>query len=114
MKLDRSVMQTRLEDTAAAARQAEDDGYHGIFSSETAHDPFLPLVIAAEHTRRLELMTCIAVAFARNPMTLAVTAHDLHHFSGERFILGLGSQIRPTSSAASPWSGPTRRPGCGR
>ena len=50
-------------------------------------------MLAAEHSRRLDLMTSIAVAFARNPMTLAVTAHDLHRYSGERFVLGLGSQV---------------------
>ena len=59
------------------ARLAERVGYDGLWSAETSHDPFLPLVLAAEHTERIELGTGIAVAFARNPMTLAVLANDL-------------------------------------
>ena len=61
----------------AQAVEAEAAGYDGIWSAETSHDPFLPLVLAAEHTERLQVGTGIAVAFARNPMTLAMTANDL-------------------------------------
>ena len=57
----------------AQAIEAEAAGYDGIWSAETSHDPFLPLVLAAEHTERLQVGTGIAVAFARNPMTLAST-----------------------------------------
>ena len=31
------------------------------------------------------------IAFARNPMTVAVAANDLQAFSSGRFVLGLGS-----------------------
>jgi len=81
--------------TAERARALEEQGYDGLVSVETQHDPFLPLVLAAEHTQRVELMTGIAVAFARNPMTLANVGYDLHEYSKGRMILGLGSQIRP-------------------
>ena len=64
-------------------------------TAEIANDPFLPLALAAEHTERIQLMTSIAVAFARNPMTLANIGNDLQAFSKGRFILGLGSQIKP-------------------
>lgn len=95
---------------AAAAREHEAAGYDGLWTAETSHDPFLPLALAAEHTTSIELGTSIAVAFARSPMTLATTAHDLHAFSG-RFILGLGSQIKPhiTKRFSMPWSHPAAR-----
>ena len=80
---------------AQLAPLAKSMGYDGLAMAETAHDPFLPLVLAAEHTRRVELITSIAVAFARNPMILAGLANDLNAYSKGRFILGLGSQIRP-------------------
>jgi probable F420-dependent oxidoreductase len=93
------------------ARAAELAGYDGIWSAETSHDPFLPLALAAEHTEHVELGTGIAVAFARNPMTLAVVANDLQTLSKGRFLLGLGSQIRPhiEKRYSMPWSKPAAR-----
>jgi probable F420-dependent oxidoreductase len=93
------------------ARALEAAGYDGLLSAETSHDPFFPLLLAAEHTERIELITSIAVAFARSPMNLAGIAHDLNAFSRGRFILGLGSQIRPhiTRRFSMPWSSPARR-----
>jgi probable F420-dependent oxidoreductase len=98
-------------DAAETARKAESDGFDGLWCAETAHDPFIPLALAAEHTERIALGTAIAVAFARNPMTTAVLANDLHGFSGGRFILGLGSQIKPhiTKRYSMQWSHPAAR-----
>lgn len=96
---------------ARRAAEAEEDGYHGIWSPETGHDPFFPLLIAAQHTERIELGTGIAVAFARNPMNVAILANDLQLYSGGRFLLGLGSQIRPhiEKRFSMPWSHPAPR-----
>jgi probable F420-dependent oxidoreductase len=93
-----------------AAREHEEAGYSGFWTAETSHDPFLPLLLAAEHTESIELGTSIAVAFARNPMTLANTAYDLQAYSG-RFVLGLGSQIKPhiTKRFSMEWSKPAAR-----
>ena len=93
------------------ARRFEELGFDGVMTGEAAHDPFLPLLLAAEHTSRLRLMTGIAVAFARNPMLLAMQAHDLNAYSGGRFTLGLGSQIEPhiTRRFSMPWSKPAAR-----
>ena len=93
------------------AAQLEADGNLGAFSAETSHDPFLPLLVAAQHTTTLQLGTSIAVAFARNPMTLANTARDLNEFSEGRMVLGLGSQIKPhiTKRFSMPWSAPAAR-----
>src|ERR1700710_2615097 len=71
-----------LRDVGARAERMEADGYSGAFTFEGPHDPFFPLLLAAEHTERLELSTAIAVAFARNPMILANIGYDLHAFSG--------------------------------
>jgi probable F420-dependent oxidoreductase len=110
MKVDTIVM-TGLNDVAEAARQREDAGYSGLWTAETQHDPFLPLVLAAEHTREIELGTQIAVAFARNPMLLANIGWDLQSYSKGRFILGLGSQIKPhiTKRFSMEWSHPAPR-----
>ena len=75
--------------------ELEEIGYDGGFSFEAKHDPFLPLAVAAEHTQRLRLGTAIAIAFARNPMNLANLAYDLQVLCEGRFMLGLGSQVRP-------------------
>ncbi len=100
-----------LDEVPARARDAEAAGYDAIFSAEISSDPFLPLVLAAEHTERIELGTAIAVAFARNPMTLANLGHDLNAYSKGRFTLGLGSQIKPhiTRRLSMPWSKPASR-----
>ena len=100
-----------LSAVPGAARDAEAAGYDGAWSAETSHDPFLPLLMAAEHTERLELGTGIAVGFARNPMTLATTANDLQWYSKGRFMLGLGSQIKAhiEKRFSMPWSHPAPR-----
>jgi probable F420-dependent oxidoreductase len=94
-----------------SAKEVEAAGYSGAWTAETAHDPFLPLVLAAEHTERIELGTSIAVAFARNPMLLANLGWDLQAYSKGRFILGLGSQIKPhiEKRFSMEWSHPARR-----
>lgn len=93
------------------AKRLEAAGYAGAWSAETSHDPFFPLLLAAEHTSTIELGTGIAVAFARNPMTLANIGYDLQKFSEGRFLLGLGSQIKPhiTKRFSMPWSHPAPR-----
>ena len=111
MKLDGGLPGAAPAEVARAARELEDVGYDGGLTAETSHDPFLPLVVAAEHTDRLELGTGIAVAFARNPMTLANISYDLQAFSGGRFRLGLGSQIKAhiEKRFSMPWSHPAAR-----
>jgi len=110
MKVDGGVPQ-ELSKAAEGAREAEAAGYDGIWSAETSHDPFFPLLLAAQATERVELGTGIAVAFARSPMTLANVGYDLQQASGGRFILGLGSQIKPhiTKRFSMPWSHPAAR-----
>ena len=51
------------------------------------------------------------MAFARNPMTVANVGWDLQTYSQGRFILGLGTQIKPhiEKRFSMPWSHPVRR-----
>jgi probable F420-dependent oxidoreductase len=109
MKIDGGIGFNR--GVGKAAKEVEALGYDGAWTAETGHDPFLPLAIAAQSTEHLELGTAIAVAFARNPMNLAMVANDLQELSGGRFILGLGSQIKPhiTKRFSMPWSHPAPR-----
>jgi len=110
LKIDGGIP-NRLAGVAQAAAGLEQQGYDGGWTAETSHDPFLPLLLAAEHTSRLELGTNIAVAFARNPMIVANTGWDLQAYSKGRFILGLGTQIQPhiEKRFSMPWSHPARR-----
>ena len=110
MKVD-GGLGNNLHHAGTQAREAEAAGYSGIWTAETSHDPFFPLLLAAEHTESIELGTSIAVAFARNPMTLANIGWDLQAFSKGRFILGLGSQIKPhiTKRFSMEWSHPAPR-----
>jgi probable F420-dependent oxidoreductase len=100
-----------LRGAGEAARELEEQGYDGLWTAETNHDPFFPLLLASQTTERVELGTGIAVAFARNPMNLAQIAWDLQAASEGRFILGLGSQIKPhiTKRFSMPWSKPAAR-----
>jgi probable F420-dependent oxidoreductase len=111
MKVDTGVMAPSLSDIGPRARELEELGYDGLLTAETGHDAFLPIALAAEHTERIELATGIAVAFARTPMVLAYTANDLQQMSKGRFVLGLGSQIKPhiEKRFSMPWSHPARR-----
>ncbi|TDU01768.1 putative F420-dependent oxidoreductase [Streptomyces sp. 846.5] len=111
MKVDGKLSAWGTTEVVEEARGHEKAGYDGLWASESSHDPFLPLLLAAEHTERLEVGTAIAVAFARSPMQLAYTAHDLQSYSGGRFTLGLGSQIKPHIERrfSMPWSHPAPR-----
>ncbi|ODU07610.1 MAG: hypothetical protein ABS81_00440 [Pseudonocardia sp. SCN 72-86] len=106
--VDVLVDPTAPPDVAAALEQA---GAGGVWVTETVRDPFLALAGHAAATHHLRLATGVAIAFARSPMTLALSAHDLQRTSGGRLILGLGSQVRPhvTRRFSMPWSEPAAR-----
>ena len=93
------------------AIRAEKDGYDGFGAAETRHDVFPALALAARATRTITLQSGIAVAFARNPMSVAVLANDLQLISGGRFQLGLGSQVQAHIERrfAMPWGRPAAR-----
>lgn len=92
-------------------RALEAAGYDCAQTAEMANDPFFPLLLAAEHSERIQLATSIAVAFARSPMVLANISNDLQAYSRGRFRLGLGSQIAPhiEKRFSMPWGPPAAK-----
>ncbi len=94
MKFDVTLLEHDLNEMAMYAKTAESMGFDGIWTAETSHDPFLPLVLVAEHSRQINLGTAIAVAFPRSPAILAQMAWDLARYSQGRFVLGLGPQVK--------------------
>lgn len=94
MSVDARLEGIELTALAASAQAQEEAGYGGTWTSETSGDPFLPLVVAAEHTTEMRLGCAIAVMFARNPMSTAYLAHNLQAMSHGRFVLGLGTQVK--------------------
>ena len=95
-----------IADVAAAAKKTEALGFDGVCTPEAGHDPFLPLTIAAEHTRTIHLGTNVAIAFPRSPMVTAQLAWDLQQLSGGRFNLGLGTQVKGHNELrySTPWT----------
>ena len=111
MKVDLAFPLDGPADVRDAATRGEQAGYAALWTAETQHDPFVTLTLAATVTRRAQLGTAIALAFARNPMSLAVQANDVQTISGGRLLLGLGSQIKThiTRRFSMPWSQPAAR-----
>jgi alkanesulfonate monooxygenase SsuD/methylene tetrahydromethanopterin reductase-like flavin-dependent oxidoreductase (luciferase family) len=108
LKIDRGIP-SDLTRVQAAVATLEQRGYDGCWTGEIDHDPFLPVLLAAEHTSALEVGTSIAVAFARTPMTVAHLGWDLQSYSAGRFNLGLGTQVKAhiEKRFGMPWSHPS-------
>lgn len=100
-----------LTETAEEARWAESMGYDGVFTNEREHDSFFPLLLAATSTSNVSLQTRVAIAFPRSPMVVAYSSWDLQQFSGGRFRLGLGTQVKGHNERrfSVPWVSPSRR-----
>ncbi|GAA4536692.1 TIGR03617 family F420-dependent LLM class oxidoreductase [Pseudonocardia xishanensis] len=110
MKIDATI-RSSLTDVAADVRACEETGLDGAWNTEGGSDCFVSLALACEHSIRIELGPAVAIAFARTPMTIAYAAWDLQRYSGGRFVLGLGSQVRGhvTRRFSMPWSHPAER-----
>jgi probable F420-dependent oxidoreductase len=110
VKIDTGIG-SQLASVPARVAAAEEAGLDCLWASETVNDPFLTLTLAAEHSQKVLLGTSIAIAFARNPMSLAYTTNQLQEYSRGRVIVGLGSQVRGHIERrfSSPWSKPAAR-----
>src|SRR5690349_4404396 len=113
MKLDAALVidAAKMRDVARVAQAAEEIGFGALWAPETQHNGFYPLLLAAEHTRRIELGTAVAIAFPRSPMVMAQNAWDLQALSGGRFILGLGTQVKAHIERrySTAWDAPVAR-----
>jgi len=111
MKIDAGLMSPDLSATGEVAARLEDRGFAAAWSFESAHDAFLPLVLAARATQRIQLGKAVAIASARNALSVAQLAWDVQTIARGRFILGLGTQIQPhiEKRFSMPWSEPAKR-----
>jgi probable F420-dependent oxidoreductase len=111
MKVEMAITDRELGAVGEAAARLEARGIDCAIVFEAAHEAFLQVLLAAQHTSRLQIATGVAIAFARSPMIVAQTANDLQALSRGRFILGLGSQIKPHVERrfSMPWSRPAAR-----
>ncbi|MGW4121876.1 TIGR03617 family F420-dependent LLM class oxidoreductase [Nocardia sp. NPDC004711] len=102
-----------LSEVPRVARRVEDLGFDGVHIPETIHDSFAVALLAAEHTSRITVRTAITLAFVRSPTLVAYNAWDLAKFSGGRFELGLGTQIKQNIEGrfGMPWTEPVARIG---
>ncbi len=94
MKFDATLLTEDLNSVPDLVKEMEDMGFDGVWTPETAHNPYYPLVLGAYTTEKIELGTAVAIAFARSPMVTAYQAWDLARMSNGRFILGLGTQVK--------------------
>ena len=108
MKVGTALVAPTIDAIGEAARRIEDAGYDSVITPEAGHDSFLPLMIIAEHTKRLHFGTGVAIAFPRSPFVTAQMAWDLQRYSGGRFILGLGTQVKGHNERrySTPWPSP--------
>lgn len=111
MKIETTLALDDLRTIPEQVRRAEALGFDGVVVPETAHEPFVALALAAEHSTRLTIGTSVAQAFVRSPTTTAYAAFDLQRYSNGRLILGLGSQVKGQIERrfGMPWSAPAPR-----
>lgn len=76
------------------ARQVEARGFDAGWVAETGQDSIIQATVALQATSSLDVGTNITLAFPRSPTVTAMSAWDLNTLSGERFVTGLGSQVR--------------------
>ena len=108
MDIDVVFADYSINDISKLSLIAEEVGFNCIWTSETKHNPFLPLSIASQNTSKIKLGTAISVALARSPMVLAYTSWDLSQLSNGRFFLGLGTQVgaHVKRRFGMPWNSP--------
>ena len=111
MRIDAVTYGQPLAEVGDAVRTARERGFDGWFVSETKHEPLLACAVAGAVSGPMQVGTAITVAFPRSPMHVAYAAHDLQAVTGGRFVLGLGSQIKPhiEHRFSTPWSKPAAR-----
>jgi probable F420-dependent oxidoreductase len=110
MKVD-AALRGDFSEAASEAAGHERRGRAGVWCPETKHDPFLTALRAIDATSTTTIGTAVVVALGRSPMTVASAAYDLAGASDGRFVLGLGTQVKPHIERrfSMPWSHPAAR-----
>lgn len=111
MRIDTTLVEKDLLVSGARAGAAEAAGLDRVWCTETGIDVFLQAYEIARETDGIEIGTAIAVALARNPMTVAYSAWSIADTSGGRFTLGLGSQVKAHIERrfSMPWGRPANQ-----
>jgi probable F420-dependent oxidoreductase len=76
------------------ARMVEARGFDAVWVSETGQESIVQATVCLLATTRIDVGTNITLAFPRSPTVTAMQAWDLNELSSDRFVLGLGSQVR--------------------
>ena len=76
------------------ARQVEAKGFDAVWVAETTQESMIQASVAIQATERIDVGTNITLAFPRSPTITAMQAWDLNELSGDRFVTGLGSQVK--------------------
>ena len=99
------------KNTIEIVKHAESLGYDALVSGELNNEPFLPVLLGLEHSKKMIVRTGLAIAFPRSPMTVANMGWDLQSFGDGRFQLGLGTQVKGHNERrfSVPWSPPAPR-----
>ena len=96
---------------AEQVKALEARGFDSIVVPETKHNSLFHMLLAAEHTERVEISSSVTIAFPRPPMIMAQAAWDLQQFSEGRINLGLGSQVKGHNVRrfGGTWAPPAKR-----
>jgi probable F420-dependent oxidoreductase len=105
------LLDARILDLGERASAIERQGFDAIWVGDNSHDPFLQVLRANDATDSVTLGTAVAIALARSPMTVAMSAWDLAGYTNGRFVLGLGSQVKAHIERrfSMPWNEPIGR-----
>jgi probable F420-dependent oxidoreductase len=108
MRVFTTLPQENLAKVGPAAQAIEAAGYTGVSTQENKHEPFLSLAVAGAATRRLELHTGVAIAFARSPMAVANVGWDLAaSYGGARVTLAprMREYVQAVRAIWAAWKG---------
>ncbi len=83
-----------MPEVSDLAGRAESSGVESVWLAELDRTAFVQAAAAIASTSRVRVGTAVALAFPRSPTVTAMTAWDLDEMSGERFMLGLGPQVK--------------------
>ena len=89
MKVDAGIT-SNLDNAGHEAQALEELGYDGLKSIETAHDPFFPLLLAAQRTKSVDLITNLEVDKERMLQNIEITNGLIY---AERVSLHLSKTI---------------------
>jgi probable F420-dependent oxidoreductase len=83
-----------IGEVATLAGRAEAAGLESVWLAELDRTAPVQAAAAISATSRIGVGTAVALAFPRSPTITAMTAWDLDEMSGDRFMLGLGPQVK--------------------